>query len=135
MGVEIFDQGQLVYSGKNLPAGPGKIMFDINWPTTVDIVTSNRNFNDTENDNTGKIIANKAIEVTGVLINNFPLQVDLVDKLFNCRRNHDQQITHENFWDFNGKIQMNLTHHSPMRFMLSLQNQYDTNRLTWNNND
>ena len=131
--MDIYDSDLLICSSRDLNDGLNHIKFSTRWPTTLTIVTSNRNQEDTECDSNGSIIRNKAIEVTGVLINNFGMQIDLVDKLFQCYRDNNPNPTNENFWDFNGKIQMHLTHSSPMRYMLALQNQFDGDRLTWDN--
>ncbi len=131
MKLEIFDDTELVYSNSSFEPGPGKIEFLANWPTTINIVASGKNDNDTLLDDQQQIIKNKAVEITGVLINQFAIQIDQVDKLFQCQRQGQTEITHENFWGFNGKIQLHLTEKSPMRYMLSLQNQFDATRLTW----
>lgn len=133
IAVDIFDRGQTVYSRKEFNEGPNQIEFNVNWPTTVSIITSNRNPKDTVCDSNGIIVNNKCLEVTGISINQFAIHMDLVDKMFHCQRNGHTDIVNANFWDFNGQIQMHLTHNSPMRFMLSLQNQFDVNRLMWNN--
>lgn len=131
--MDIFDGETLIHSSRDLDQGLTNIEFSVNWPTTVTIVTSNRNVDDVKNDSNGSIIENKAIEVTGILINNFSMHIDLIDKLFQCYDGNTPSSTNKNFWDFNGKIQMNLTHNSPMRYMLALHNQFDGNRLIWGN--
>jgi hypothetical protein len=134
MKLEIFDNTKLLYSNDKFEPGAGRIDFQVNWPTTVNIVASNKNDDDMLVDEQQQIVENKAVEVTGILINQFAIQINLIDKLFHCQHQGQSEITHENFWGFNGTIQMHLTHSSPMRYLLSLQNQFDGNRLTWNNN-
>lgn len=135
MKLEIFEDDVLLYSNDSFEPGPGKIEFQVNWPTTVDIITSNKHNKDILFNEQKQIVKQKSIEITGILINQFAIQIDLIDKLFNCTREGTTDITHENFWGFNGKIQLHLTHNSPMRYMLSLQNQFDGNRLQWNDDD
>ena len=104
--IEMFDQTTPVYTGEDLPDGPIRIDSQINWPTTVDIVTSNKHPNDMEVDANGHILKDKSIEITGILINNFPIHQDLIDKLFICQREGSTDITNENWWGFNGKIKI-----------------------------
>lgn len=131
MQIEILDKDQLLYSGQNLQEGPLNINVDVDWPTQLTIVTSNKDDTDTESDDTGKIISDKSIEVTGVLINNFLVQIDLVDQLFSCRWQHSKEITYENYWGSNGTITIDFLQSSPMRYFLELKNQFDMNRLQW----
>lgn len=135
MRLDIFDQEQLVYSNSSFEPGPGRIDFQVNWPTVVNIITSNKHPDDVLCDENGMIIKNKAIEITEIFINQFAINIDMVDQLFDCQHNDNPNIVHENFWGFNGKIQMHLTHTSPMRYLLALNNQFDGNRLDWNNNE
>lgn len=133
MNIDILDQNQILYSGKDLQEGPLNIGIDIDWPTQLTIITSNKNNKDTQCDDTGHVVSDKSIEVIGVLINNFPVQIGLVDQLFNCRRHHSEEITHENYWGFNGTITIDFLKPNPMRYFLELKNQFDMNRLRWDN--
>ena len=45
MKIEMFDQTTLIYTGENLPDGPMRVDCLINWPTTVNIITSNKHPN------------------------------------------------------------------------------------------
>jgi hypothetical protein len=131
----MFDQTTPIYTGEDLPAGPMRIDCPINWPTTINIITSNKTPDDMEVDNNGNIIQDKSIEVTGILINNFPIHQDLIDKLFICQKHGSSNITNENWWGFNGKIKIILDQPNPMRYMLSLKNEFNMNRLYWNLNE
>ena len=135
MKVEIYDQHTCVYTGENLTEGPLQIDCMVNWPTTVNITLSNKGKNDTLIDEAGEIIKDKAIEVTQVLINNFPIHQDLIDKIFICRQEGSSSDTNENWWAFNGNIKILFDQPSPMRYMLSLNNEFDVNRLQWNSNE
>jgi len=135
MKLDIFDQDQLIYSNDCFESGPGRIDCQVNWPTVVNIITSNKHPKDILYNESGMIIKHKAIEITEIFINQFAINIDLVDQLFDCQHNGTSNIVHENFWGFNGKIQMHLTHSSPMRYLLSLNNQFDGNRLYWNSNE
>jgi hypothetical protein len=135
MKVEIYDQHTCVYTGENLTEGPLQIDCMVNWPTTVNITLSNKGKNDTLIDEAGEIIKDKAIEVTQVLINNFPIHQDLIDKIFICRREGSDRDTNENWWAFNGNIKILFDQPNPMRYMLSLKNEFDVNRLQWNSNE
>ena len=130
--VKIKDQNQVVYIGEDLPEGQWVAEFKIDWPTTVYIQLSNKQLNDTQLDQNGLIIQDKVIEVTDVLINNFPIHQDLVDKIFVCRREGSTVDTNENWWAWNGTVQINFNHASPMRYLLSLQNEFAMNRSEWN---
>jgi hypothetical protein len=132
LNIEIKDQEHVVYVGEDLPEGSWIAEFNIDWPTTVHIQLSNKQHNDTQLDQNGLIIQDKVIEVTDVLINNFPIHQDLVDKLFVCRREGSAVDTNENWWAWNGAVQINFNHTSPMRYLLSLQNEFAMNRLEWN---
>jgi hypothetical protein len=133
--IEIFDQTMLIYTGENLPDGTMRIDCLINWPTTINIITSNKHPNDMEVDADGNILKDKSIEVTGILINNFPIHQDLIDKLFICRVEGSSNITHENWWGFNGKIKIIFDQPNPMRYMLALKNEFNMNRLHWDKNE
>jgi hypothetical protein len=135
MKIEIFDQDALVYTGENLTDGALTIDCIINWPTTVNIITSNKQTNDMEIDDSGQVIRDKSIEVTGLSLNNFPIHQDLIDTLFICQREGSSEITHENWWGFNGRIQIQFDQHNPMRYMLSLRNEFNMNRLHWDTNE
>jgi hypothetical protein len=130
--IEMFDQTTPIYIGENLPNGPMRIDCSINWPTTVNIITSNKHPTDIEVDTNGNILKDKSIEVTGILINNFPIHQDLIDKLFICQKEGSSNITNENWWGFNGKIKIMFDHLTPMRYMLALKNEFNMNRLYWN---
>jgi len=88
-----------------------------------------------EVDINGNIFKDKSIEVTGILINNFPIHQDLIDKLFICQREGSSEITNENWWGFNGKIKIVFDQANPMRYMLYLKNEFNMNRLYWDLND
>jgi hypothetical protein len=135
MKIEMFDQQLLVYTGENLPDGPIRIDCQINWPTILNITTSGKHPNDMEVDADGSIIKDKSIEVTGVLINNFPIHQDLIDKIFICQREGSSEITNENWWGFNGKIKVIFDQLNPMRYMLALKNEFNMNRLHWDTNE
>jgi hypothetical protein len=135
MKIEMFDQTTLIYTGENLPDGPMQIDCQINWPTTVNILTSNKHPNDMEVDVNGNTLKDKSIEVIGILINNFPIHQDLIDKLFICQHDGSLDITNENWWGFNGKIKIIFDQLNPMRYMLSLKNEFNMNRLHWDTNE
>ena len=117
-----------------MQAGPLHIDREIDWPTTLLVVLSDKNPNDTQTDDDGNIVADKAIEVQQVFINNFPIHQDLIDKIFACQHQDSLHITHENWWGFNGTATLDLDQDNPMRYMLSLQNKFDMNRLDWDQN-
>jgi hypothetical protein len=133
MHVDILDQQQLLYSGQNLKEGILNISIEVTWPTQLTIITSNKHDTDTENDDDGNIIGDKSIEVTGILINNFPIQIDLVDQLFNCQWHNSKEVTHENYLGLNGTVTIDFDKANPMRYFLELKNQFDMNRLQWDN--
>lgn len=135
MNIDIADQERLLYSGKQLEPGPLNISVEVDWPTQLTIITSNKNETDTHCDSDGNIIEDKSIDVVGIQINGFPVQIDLVDQLFSCQRNHSEEITHENYWGFNGTVVIDFTGSSPMRYLLGLKNQFEMNRLQWSNHD
>lgn len=135
MKLEMFDLTAPIYTGENLPDGPVRIDCEINWPTTINIVTSNKHPTDTEVDVNGNIVKDKSIEVVGMSINNFPIHQDLIDKLFICQREESSTITNENWWGFNGKIKITFDQPNPMRYMLALKNEFNMNRLHWDLNE
>jgi hypothetical protein len=133
--IEIFDQTRSIYTGEDLPDGPLRIDCLIDWPTTVNIVTSNKHTNDIEFDIDGNILKDKSIELIGISINNFPIHQDLIDKLCVCQKNGSSTITYENWWGFNGNIKFEFNQPTPMRYMLSLKNEFNMNRLYWDINE
>lgn len=135
MKIEIYDHYTHVYTAENLTEGPLQINCMINWPTTVNITLSNKGNYDTVVNEHNEITHNKAVEVTDVLINNFPIHQDLIDKIFICRREGSSIDTNENWWSFNGDVKIHFDQTSPMRYMLSLKNEFNINRLHWDNND
>ena len=122
--VEMFDRERHIYTGENLPDGKLRIDCEINWPTTVNIITSNKSPTDIEVDSTGKIIRDKSIEIIGILINNFSIHQDLIDKLFICQHDGSSNITNENWWGFNGNIKIQFDKLNPVRYMLALKNEF-----------
>jgi hypothetical protein len=135
MSIKISDQDRLLYTGKDLDAGNLQIDCEITWPTTVNIQLGNKGKNDTLLNSHGMIIQDKAIEITQVLINNFPIHRDLIDKLFVCQREGSIVDTNENWWAWNGTVKINFDHASPMRYLLSLQNEFAMNRSDWNTHE
>jgi hypothetical protein len=101
----------------------------IDWPSKIRIFVEGKNQNDTEVDSGGNVIADKAIELISIMINNFPLHPDLIDKLCCCRRSNQQSISHENYWGFNGLVEIIFDHANPLRFMLALSSKFEIPRL------
>jgi len=128
MNIDIQDGARLIYTARDLQAVPLTIDLMIAWPTTINIFVSGKGPNDTLLDDQGRVVQDKAIEVTQVLVNNFPIQQHLTDKIFLCRRAGSDEITNENWWGFNGHISMVFDQANPMRYMLSLSNQFDIDR-------
>jgi hypothetical protein len=135
MKIEIFDHETPIYTGENFPDGPMRIDCSINWPTTVNIITSNKTSNDMEFDSNGNVLKDKSIEVVGILINNFPIHQDSIDKLFVCQKEGSSHITNENWWGFNGNTKIIFDQPNPMRYMLALKNEFNMNRLYWDHNE
>ena len=135
MNIEIFDGDKSIYVGQNLTEGPLRIDCPIGWPTTVNIKVSNKGSKDTLLDQNGIIVKDKAVEVTQVLINNFPIHQDLTDKIFICRRDDSTVDTYENWWGFNGTIKIIFDQLNPMRYMLALKNEFDIDRLRQDTNE
>jgi len=131
MALKIYNEDLLLYEQDNFIQGPGQINFTTNWPSVITIYASNKKNGDTIFNNKGKVIADKAVEITGILINGFAVHIDMIDKLFHCTRDGSNTITHENYWGFNGCIKINFSRASPMSYMLELGNQFDVNRLEW----
>lgn len=131
MSIQISDHTGIRYTNSSFEPGPVCIKCTIAWPTQVTIDLSNKHSNDIIQDSNGNIIENKAIEIDTVLINNFPIQYELMEQIFNCKRQSSDIITHENFWGFNGKVCINFGATSPMRYMLELNNPFEINRSGW----
>jgi hypothetical protein len=134
MSLEIYQNNCLLYSGKDFPEGQMRVDIPVEWPGTLTIITGNKTHNDMLIEN-GFIVKQKYIEVIGLLINNFPLHIDQLDCVFDCCREDRSEITHENFWGFNGVITINFDAKNPMRYLLALNSEFDINRLTWNHNE
>ena len=135
MHLEIFDGTKSIYTTPDLTDGLLCIDCEINWPTTINIIISNKGNEDTLTDQNGTVIKDKAIEVTQVLINNFPIQQNLIDKIFICRRDGATVDTNENWWGFNGTVKIMFNQPTPMRYMLSLKNEFDINQLRLGKNE
>jgi hypothetical protein len=131
MAIKIYNEDVLLYEQDNFITGPGQINFKTNWPSVITIYSSNKNNDDTIFNDKGEVTTDKSVEITGILINGFAVHIDMIDKLFHCLRNGDNTITHENYWGFNGCTKIYFTEDSPMKFMLKLGNQFDVNRLEW----
>lgn len=130
MALKIYDKDVLVFEEDNFDNDCKQISFAINWPAVITIYSYNKKNGDTVF-NKGKVVADKAVEIVGILINGFAIHIDMIDKLFYCQREGSNTITHENYWGFNGRITMHLTGGSPLKYMLKLGNQFDVNRLEW----
>jgi len=120
MSIEIIENNKSLYLGKDLPNGPLEINCNIQWPTTLTIKLSNKGPDDTEmqNDN---VINDKAIVLETLSINNFPLEVRVMEQLVN----------NTIYWGFNGTVDMIFTEKNPTRWMLKIKNAFYMNRLLW----
>jgi hypothetical protein len=130
MSMEICDHIGLRYSNKLFEPGSVEIACEIAWPTCVTITLGNKHPDDMVVDQHGSIV-NKAIEINSMLINRFPISHELMELQFNCRHTGSSNITHENFWGFNGQVIINFDKPSPMHYMIALKNPFEIKRLDW----
>lgn len=136
MNIDIQEKEKILFSGRDLNEGTMDVNIRLaQWPTKLSIDLSNKQKNDTQCDSQGIIIKDKSIEVIAISINGFPLHIDLIDQIFDCQREGSSEISHENYWGFNGKVIMNLHSKNPMRYLLSHNNQFDINKLSWNDDE
>ena len=120
MSIEIFEDGKVLYTGEDLPSGPINITCDIQWPTALTIKLNNKQQDDTEIDN-NNVINGKAIILENMSINNFPLEIRVMEQLVN-------NII---YWGFNGKVDMIFTEKNPTRWLLKMKNVFHMKRLIW----
>jgi hypothetical protein len=130
MDIQISDHIGVCYSNKHFEPGHVEIVCQINWPTCVIIDLGNKHPEDTILNQDGTM-TNKAIEINSMLINRFPIAYELMELQFNCTHAGSNNITHENFWGFNGQVQINFDKPSPMHYMLALNNPFEIKRLDW----
>lgn len=136
MSIDIVEDNRVLFSGRNLDEGTMKVDVELSqWPTELLIMLADKGKNDVQFDDQGLIVRDKSIEVMAISINRFPLHVDLLDKVFDCQREGSNTISHENYWGFNGKVTMKLHSNTPMRYLLSYNNQFDVNKLSWNDHE
>lgn len=121
MSIEIHEDGKLLYAGEDLSSGPLDIACDIRWPTTLSIKLSNKQPDDTEIDN-NNVINDKAIILENMSINNFPLEIRVMEQLVN-------DII---YWGFNGTVVIAFTEKNPTRWLLKIKNAFYMKRLIWN---
>jgi hypothetical protein len=81
MALKIYNEDVLLYKQDNFIEGPGQIDFATNWPSVITIYSSNKKNGDTIFNNKGKVIADKSVEITGILINGFAVHIDMIDKI------------------------------------------------------
>ena len=124
MSIEISDHTGLRYSNKHFEPGSIEIVCEIAWPTCVIITLGNKHPRDTVVNQDGTRV-NKAIEINSMLINRFPVLHELMESQFNCTHAGSSDITHENFWGFNGQVLINFDKPSPMHYMLELNNPFE----------
>jgi hypothetical protein len=130
MGIQISDHTGVRYSNKYFKSGDIEIVCEISWPTCVIINLYNKHPNDMILNQDGTV-TNKAIEINTMLINRFPITHELLESQFNCTHTGSSNITHENFWGFNGQVRINFDKPSPMHYMLALNNPFEIKRLDW----
>lgn len=129
MSLEIYQNDFLLYSGKDFEEGRLQVNVYVEWPGTLTIKTGNKTFDDILIEN-GTVVKQKFLEVVGLSINNFPLHIDYLDRVFNCCCEGQTKITHENFWGFNGVITIDFNTKDPMRYLLATNSEFVINRLT-----
>ena len=120
MSIEILENGKILYTGQDLPDGPIDITCDIQWPTMLIIKLSNKQLHDTEIDK-NTVINDKAIILENMSINNFPLEIRVMEQLVN-------KII---YWGFNGTVDIVFTEKNPTRWLLKMKNKFELSRLTW----
>lgn len=130
MSMQISDHTGVRYSNKHFEPGNIEIVCEIEWPTCVIIDLSNKHHDDIILHPDGTI-TNKAIEINSMLINRFPILYELMESQFNCTHAGSSDITHENFWGFNGQVKINFDKPSPMHYMLALNNPFEIKRTDW----
>lgn len=136
MNIDIVEDNKILFSGRDLDEGLLAVDLKVSrWPTELLIYLTGKRKNDTLCDDQGIIITDKSIEVVGITLNRFPLHIDLLDRVFDCEREGSTDISHENYWGFNGKVTMKLHGKNPVRYLLSHNNQFDINKLSWNDHE
>lgn len=121
MSIEILENDRVVYTGKNFDEGLLDINCLIAWPSTITIKLGNKYPDDTNINDAGIVINDKSVILEKVSINNFPLEIQVMEKLV------DNII----YWGFNGEIKMKFTEKNPTRWLLKMKNKFELPRLTW----
>jgi len=121
MSIEILENDRVLYMGKNFDEGPLDINCLIEWPSTITIKLGNKYPDDTNINDAGIVINDKSVILEKVSINNFPLEMQVMEKLV------DNII----YWGFNGEVKMKFTEKNPTRWLLRMKNKFELPRLTW----
>ncbi len=121
MSIEILENDRVLYMGKNFDEGPLDINCLIEWPSTITIKLGNKYPDDTNINDAGIVINDKSVMLEKVSINNFPLEMQVMEKLV------DNII----YWGFNGEVKMKFTEKNPTRWLLRMKNKFELPRLTW----
>ena len=89
----------------------------INWPSTLKIVLSNKNLlHDTMVDADGKIIADKYIQLTRVVVDRIETTVEYINSV--VLNTDDNKIT-TTYWGFNGFVELDFTQENSFMWHLA----------------
>lgn len=117
MGMEIFANNTMVSSYSVFDTDRFVFKHRINWPTTLKIVLSNKNLlHDTTVDSDGKIIADKYIQLTRIMVDRIETTVRHINSI--VLNTNDNKIT-TNYWGYNGYVELNLTQENSFMWHLT----------------
>ena len=104
MRLEIFVNDNLIEVHDQFLSDRFTTNLQISWPSTLRLVLSNKNKMDTQVDNTGKITADKFVQLKRILVDRIEPANDFYQSLvLHTKR---QQIR-SNYWGFNGWVELN----------------------------
>lgn len=104
MRLEIFVNDNLIEVHDQFLSDRFTTNLQISWPSTLRLVLSNKNKMDTQVDNTGKITADKFVQLKRILVDRIEPADDFYQSLvLHTKR---QQIR-SNYWGFNGWVELN----------------------------
>ena len=121
MAVEIHTDQGLVTALSN-QTGIVQINHSMIFPNTVKFKLTNKNPNTDTKVIDGKIVADKNVQLTNLIIGNIPVESH---KLFNiCNYRYNDQTTINTFWAFNGIVTIDFDVDNFILWHLKLDNKF-----------
>jgi len=103
MTIEIYQDESLIKKLENITTTTNNVSLDIDFPSQLKIVLSNKNYNtDTIVDNNGSIINDKYVILKHMMIESIPIKIDVLFNICQYYKNQTDDPVNDTYWGFNG---------------------------------